>query len=368
MSMFTTFGTFSIAAGILLIFLIFVMLAAERRGELGIARAVGTRRGHLVQMFTFEGAAYDLIAAALGAVLGARDRLRDGARDRKRLRRSRRGRRHPGPVRRHGAEPLRRLRDRRPAHPARRRVLRLARERDDDLDRDPKPSRAPPSAPAPKADPGARLDHARDAAHAGRSRVRSGDAVDARRLADPDRARADPPGDRRVRAARVHELRARDRGRDAPALERVGSGLRTDLDGLLDLGRGRPDDRIGAVWVMVYNADVILGAIGLALSRFGRLVPVVKMAITYPLRARFRTGATLAMFTLVVFTLVTGTASSGSFQKAFGNVDEFGGGFQVRAGTSATAPIRNMHGGAAACARASTRRTSPRSAASPCSR
>ena len=45
MAFFTTFGTFSIAAGILLIFLIFVMLAAERRGELGIARAVGTRRG-----------------------------------------------------------------------------------------------------------------------------------------------------------------------------------------------------------------------------------------------------------------------------------------------------------------------------------
>jgi FtsX-like permease family len=51
MSMVTTFGSFSIAAGILLLFLIFVMLAAERRGELGIARAVGTRRRHLVQIF-----------------------------------------------------------------------------------------------------------------------------------------------------------------------------------------------------------------------------------------------------------------------------------------------------------------------------
>ena len=71
MAFFTTFGSFSIAAGILLIFLIFVMLAAERRGELGIARAIGTRRGHLVEMFTFEGAAYDLIAAAVGAILGA---------------------------------------------------------------------------------------------------------------------------------------------------------------------------------------------------------------------------------------------------------------------------------------------------------
>ena len=71
MAFFTTFGSFSIAAGILLIFLVFVMLATERRGELGIARAIGTRRGHLVQTFTFEGAAYDLIAALVGALVGA---------------------------------------------------------------------------------------------------------------------------------------------------------------------------------------------------------------------------------------------------------------------------------------------------------
>ena len=70
MSFFTTFGSFSIAAGILLIFLIFVMLAAERRAELGIARAVGTRRRHLVQIFLFEGLAYDLLAAAVGVLLG----------------------------------------------------------------------------------------------------------------------------------------------------------------------------------------------------------------------------------------------------------------------------------------------------------
>jgi putative ABC transport system permease protein len=99
---------------------------------------------------------------------------------------------------------------------------------------------------------------------------------------------------------------------------------------------------IGTVWVLVYNADIILRAVSYVLSRFGSVAPVAKMAITYPLRARFRTGATLAMFTLVVFTLVTGTASSGSFQEAFGNADQFGGGFQVRAGTSATAPIENM--------------------------
>src|SRR3989304_3200133 len=43
-SFFVTFGTFSIA--------------------------VGTKRGHLIQMFLFEGVVYDLVAAALGAVLG----------------------------------------------------------------------------------------------------------------------------------------------------------------------------------------------------------------------------------------------------------------------------------------------------------
>lgn len=69
-SIFTTFGSFSIAAGILLIFLIFVMLSAEHRSELGIARAIGTRREHLVQMFVFEGVAYDLGAALVGAALG----------------------------------------------------------------------------------------------------------------------------------------------------------------------------------------------------------------------------------------------------------------------------------------------------------
>ncbi|HET8626329.1 MAG TPA: FtsX-like permease family protein [Thermomicrobiales bacterium] len=69
-SIFFLCGLFAIAAGVVLIFLIFVMLAAERRGEMGMARAVGTKRRHLVQAFVAEGAAYDLLAAAVGAVAG----------------------------------------------------------------------------------------------------------------------------------------------------------------------------------------------------------------------------------------------------------------------------------------------------------
>ena len=46
------------------------ILAAERRAEMGVARALGTARGHLVQSFLFEGAVYDLVAAALGVGAG----------------------------------------------------------------------------------------------------------------------------------------------------------------------------------------------------------------------------------------------------------------------------------------------------------
>ena len=67
---FLIFGAFSIMAGILLIALIFVMLAAERKRELGIARAVAAQRGHVIRLFTFEGAVYSLLAAAVGSGLG----------------------------------------------------------------------------------------------------------------------------------------------------------------------------------------------------------------------------------------------------------------------------------------------------------
>jgi putative ABC transport system permease protein len=70
MTLFLVFGLFSIAVGVLLIFLIFVMLAAERKPEMGIARAVGMKRRHLLQQFLAEGIAYDLASALAGALLG----------------------------------------------------------------------------------------------------------------------------------------------------------------------------------------------------------------------------------------------------------------------------------------------------------
>ena len=343
MSMFTTFGMFSIAAGILLIFLIFVMLAAERRGELGIARAVGTRRGHLVQMFTFEGAAYDLIAAAVGALLGAviayamvlgiASAFGAGDEDA--------GFQVQYAVTARSlfvafaigglltllvvafsawrvsvmtiSTAIRNLPE--PALPHRRRRFVLA---------------------GLAIGLGALMTLSGASAGAatplmlGVSLVLIGLVPMLRLIGVPERLAYTGCG----LAIAVAMLLPWSLWEDV--FGQISMDFTTwVVSGLMTV--------IGATWVMVYNADLILRAVGLALSRFGALVPVVKMAITYPLRARFRTGATLAMFTLVVFTLVTGTASSGSFQKAFGNVDQFGGGFQVRAGTSATAPITDMH-------------------------
>lgn len=67
---FILLGLFSVMSGVLLIVLIFTMLASERRSEMGIARAVGTQRGQLVQQFIAEGSGYALFAGLVGTLLG----------------------------------------------------------------------------------------------------------------------------------------------------------------------------------------------------------------------------------------------------------------------------------------------------------
>lgn len=67
---FALFTLFALAIGLLLIFLIFVLLAAERRAEMGMARAIGVQRRHLVLMYLFEGTLYDLIASFIGILAG----------------------------------------------------------------------------------------------------------------------------------------------------------------------------------------------------------------------------------------------------------------------------------------------------------
>src|SRR5258708_6546264 len=68
--MLPTFTSLLVGAGLLLLVLLCLLLAAERRGELGMSRAIGLQRRHLVQALLIEGCSYAVIASSLGLLLG----------------------------------------------------------------------------------------------------------------------------------------------------------------------------------------------------------------------------------------------------------------------------------------------------------
>ncbi len=63
-------SSFAVFAGILLMVNIFLMLAQERRSELGMMRAMGLKRRSLVMGFASEGWLYAMVAATVGTAVG----------------------------------------------------------------------------------------------------------------------------------------------------------------------------------------------------------------------------------------------------------------------------------------------------------
>ncbi|MBI4416126.1 MAG: FtsX-like permease family protein, partial [Euryarchaeota archaeon] len=68
--LFLVMGSFAITAGVLLLVNLFVMLAEERKAEMGVSRAVGMKRLHLMLTYLFEGSLYAGLAAFAGAIAG----------------------------------------------------------------------------------------------------------------------------------------------------------------------------------------------------------------------------------------------------------------------------------------------------------
>lgn len=340
LSLFTTFGTFTVVAGILLIFLIFVMLAAERRSEMGTARAVGTQRGHLIQMFLFEGVAYDLVAAAIGALVGlgvalGMVRVIAGALS------------STGITIRYGIQF---------------RSLLLA------------------------YCIGMLLTLAVVTISAWRvSRLNVVSAI--RNLPEPVKPRSRARWAFGLAGIAVGGLMAASGAQGKQGGTFLG-GVSIVLLSLVPILRalGVPERAayslaggalmvwcllpfrvysaivpgltmnfsvwvivgillvIGATWVVIYNASAILGAVNWLFGPITSLRPVLKAAIAQPLRNRFRTGTTIALFTLVVFTLVVGTTTSNAFLNATNDLRSFGGGFQILAQTSPLTPVTDMAG------------------------
>lgn len=69
-ALFGGIGAFSVTAGVLLLVNVFVMLADERKTQLGMLRAVGLKRNQLVRAFGAEGGIYSLLAGLAGALAG----------------------------------------------------------------------------------------------------------------------------------------------------------------------------------------------------------------------------------------------------------------------------------------------------------
>jgi putative ABC transport system permease protein len=332
LSVFITFGSFSVIAGMLLIFLIFVMLAQERKGEMGVTRAVGAQRGHLAQAFAFEGVAYDLLAAlfggaagvaiAFGMVIVLAQALGDIAEIRHTI--------VPRSIviayiigmlvtfivvtisawRVSALNIVRAIRDL--PDPIRRRSegrgwifgiiaiilgILLAYVGADSK------TAAPLSL--------------------GVSMVIIGSVPVLLRVGLPDRAAYTVPGLILV----IYWLLPFDT---------FISELSMDftifiLSGIFVV--------TGATWIVMYNSDILIARSAAFFSRLRGLAPALKTAVAYPLTSKFRTGVTLAMFTLVVFTMVVMSITITSFGNAFDNEESFGGGYDIRATAVASNPI-----------------------------
>jgi putative ABC transport system permease protein len=336
-SIFLLFGQFSVGAGVLLIFLIFVMLAAERKHELGIARAVGMRRGHLMRMFAFEGALYALLASALGSVAGVGvgwlmvrviGKAFAGSGFEISFATS------PenvviafclGMVLTFAVVLISSWRV------SRLNVVRAIRDI-------PEPDRKGRSAKGvilALATPlvGAGLVWQGLQAEQmglymlGLSLIIVGTALVARVLRVPERISFTVAGTLLL-------------GLWLLPFSFAPSGMTEGIDLFFISGVMIV---LAGVWIIIYNSDVLLGAVVALFGWLRGMPPVLRAAVSYPMHSRFRTGMTLAMFSLVVFTIVTMSFITAAFGSILEDTDRLSGGFDVRADAGYAAPIPDMN-------------------------
>lgn len=336
-NVFLLFGQFSVAAGILLILMIFVMLAAERKHELGLARAVGMGRGHLMRMFIFEGALYALMASAVGSVLG----VGVGWMMVRVLGEAFAGQ---GFEIRFATSPENIVVAFCLGMVLTFTVVLLASWRVSRLN----VVRALRDIPEPE--------------HRGRN-VKSvllailvptvGSVLFLQGLVTEQMGLYMLGLSLLIvgTALLARILRLADR----IAFTAAGLGLLTIWLSPFELAsEGRFAEGIdlffisgimivlGGVWIVIYNCDLILGVIVGLFGWIRGMPPILRAAVSYPLQSRLRTGMTLAMFSLVVFTIVTMSFIVAAFASISEDAKHISGGFDVRADVGYLASIYDM--------------------------
>ncbi|MCX5991265.1 MAG: FtsX-like permease family protein [Chloroflexi bacterium] len=342
-TIFVAIGLFSIAAGVLLILLIFMMLAAARKSEMGMARAVGTKRHHLIEMFIFEGTAYDLGAALVGVVLGValtfaiagimarifQNTQLDLAF-------------HFEPRSLVVAFTLGMLVTFITVAVASWRVSRL------------NIVRAIRDIPEPRFEKvgrrglvlallvlfiglmsslGGVSSGSGTSLYIGISLFIIGLALLLRCFGVKERIAFTLAGI----ALLVWTLLPID------VLEVLFGDLSMGIEMFFLSGMIMV---LGAVWVVTYNLDILLRILTIAASRLRGVVPALRTALAYPMKNRMRTGLTLAMFSLVIFTMIFMSAIITSTTAALKDVESFSGGYDVQG--TVTNPIPDIHAAIAA--------------------
>jgi len=339
-TMFVAFGLFSIAAGVLLIFLIFVMLAAARKSEMGMARAVGTKRNHLIQMFLFEGVVYDLGAALVGvglgvlvtwAIAGIMARLIQDTNLELAV--------HVEPRSLIVAFTLGMLVTFVTVMVSSWRVSRL------------NIVRAIRDIPEPVVEKlgrrwfalglvllilgfllgviGKMADQA-SALYMGVSIVIIGVALILRSRGAKERLVFSVAGVVLVAWSLLpinwfHAI--------------FGSDLKMGIEMFFLTGMVMV---LGAVWVVSFNLDFILRFLVRVLGQLKSAAPVLRAAMAYPMKNRLRTGLTIAMFSLVIFTIVFMAVVIGANTSALSNTESIGGGYDIQANVSYSNPIPDI--------------------------
>ena len=85
---------------------------------------------------------------------------------------------------------------------------------------------------------------------------------------------------------------------------------------------------MGSLFYLFAGVLAIVCLASLAAVQFPRLAPALKMGVAYPLSNRFRTGMTIAMFSLIIFSLTVFSAINSNFT-AMLTGDDGDGGYQV---------------------------------------
>lgn len=335
MTFFMVLGLFSIGAGILLTVMIFVMLAAERKTEMGISRAIGMKRRHLIEAFVSEGMGYNMLSALVGVTLGVIVATLIAGAMTILLGQY---------VSIESAVTLRSL------------VISyslgvtlcfvtvvFSSWRVSGLNI----VRAIRDLPEPEKRPGWRslvvgiglvlvggllmlagVSSKQTAPWGmGISFVVIGAALAARYLRAPERPLFTGAG---LGILIYWSLGAGDR---IPGPEMSGGMELFFLSGIMMVA--------AATFVVMYNAHLLLNLLGFGGRRMGRIYPSIKTAIAYPLASKFRTGMTMAMIALVVFALTMMSVMNSNFDRVF-LTPEARGGWDILVQENPSNPIGDL--------------------------